>query len=72
MVTHDVMEAELLADRIAVMRRGVLMASDTPHALLTSHPDESVRNLMDMPRRQAERVQALIAEQGSVTERPRG
>jgi osmoprotectant transport system ATP-binding protein len=64
MVTHDVMEAVLLADRIAVMRHGTLVAYDVPHALLTEHPDAGVRSLMEMPRRQAERVQALIRERG--------
>jgi osmoprotectant transport system ATP-binding protein len=63
MVTHDVLEAVLLADRIAVMRQGSLVAYDGPHALLTEHPDPGVRSLMEMPRRQAERVQALIRTQ---------
>ena len=61
MVTHDVMEAILLADRIVVMRKGAIIANDQPHALLSEHPDAGVRTLMDMPRRQAQRVQALIA-----------
>jgi osmoprotectant transport system ATP-binding protein len=61
MVTHDVMEAILLADRIVVMRKGAIIANDEPHALLIEHPDAGVRTLMDMPRRQAARVQALIA-----------
>lgn len=64
MVTHDVMEAILLADRIVVMRQGEIIADDKPHALLTEHPDAGVRTLMDMPRRQAERVQALIEAGG--------
>jgi osmoprotectant transport system ATP-binding protein len=63
MVTHDVLEAVLLADRIAVMRQGAIVAYDGPHALLTQHPDPGVRSLMEMPRRQAERVQALIVTQ---------
>jgi len=60
MVTHDVMEAVLLADRIIVMRQGAVVADDTPHALLCDHPDAGVRALMDMPWRQAERVRALV------------
>ena len=32
MITHDMMEALLLADRIAVMRDGRLVAEGTPHA----------------------------------------
>ncbi len=64
MVTHDVLEAVLLADRIVVMREGRLVAAGTPHELLTEHPDAGVRALMDMPRRQAERVRALIEADG--------
>lgn len=62
MVTHDVMEAILLADRIVVMRQGRIVADDVPHALLKGHPEQEVRSLLDMPRRQAERVRALMAE----------
>jgi osmoprotectant transport system ATP-binding protein len=62
MVTHDVMEAVLLADRIVVMHAGAIVADGPPHELLTAHPDPAVRALMDMPRRQAERVRALLEE----------
>ncbi len=61
MVTHDVMEAVLLSDRIIVMRDGALVADGSPHMLLES-TDPAVRALMDMPRRQAERVTALMVE----------
>ncbi len=60
MVTHDVQEAVLLADRIVVMHGGKLLADDAPAALLKGHPDEAVEALMSTPRRQAERVRALI------------
>ena len=60
MVTHDVQEAVLLADRIVVMKAGRVLADDTPRALLTGATDPDVANLMDMPRRQAERVRALM------------
>jgi osmoprotectant transport system ATP-binding protein len=62
MVTHDVLEAVLLADRIIVMRGGDLVADGTPRELLSGHPDEGVRRLMEAPRRQAERVRAAIGE----------
>ena len=60
MVTHDVLEAILLADRIIVIRGGQLVADGEPHELLGEHPDAGVRALMDMPRRQAERVRSLL------------
>lgn len=61
MVTHDVLEAVLLADRIIVMRAGGIVADGPPRHLL-DHPDPDVRTLMDMPRRQTERVRSLIDE----------
>jgi osmoprotectant transport system ATP-binding protein len=59
MVTHDVMEALLLADRIVVMDAGRVLADGSPGALLAGHPDPKVQALMETPRRQAERVDAL-------------
>jgi osmoprotectant transport system ATP-binding protein len=59
MVTHDVMEALLLADRIIVMEAGVILADATPHALLSDQAPPAVRALMETPRRQAARVEAL-------------
>lgn len=63
MVTHDIFEAVLLADRIIVIRDGQIIADGTPHALLNDPPDDDVRALMDMPLRQADRVKALLEGQ---------
>lgn len=60
MVTHDALEALLLADRILVMRDGALVADGTPRELLNEHEDADVRTLLEMPRRQALRVAALL------------
>jgi osmoprotectant transport system ATP-binding protein len=64
MVTHDVQEAVLLADRIVVMHEGRIVADGTAHELLQDESDPGVRELMDMPRRQAERVSRLLGEEG--------
>jgi len=60
MVTHDVLEALLLADRIVVMRAGAIVASGTPHEMMNDPRDAEVRKLMDMPRRQMTRVAAML------------
>jgi osmoprotectant transport system ATP-binding protein len=60
MVTHDVMEALLLADRIVVLDKGEVLADGAPGDLLADHADPAVRALMETPRRQAERVEALM------------
>ena len=59
MITHDMTEAILLADRIAVMRGGRLLAQGTPSELAQSS-DAYVTELLRTPRRQAERLNALL------------
>ena len=59
-VTHDMVEALLLGDRIAVMRAGALVQLGTPHELLAQPADAGVAELMATPRRQAEAVDALL------------
>jgi osmoprotectant transport system ATP-binding protein len=62
MVTHDVMEAALLADRIVVMADGRVIADDTPAVLMAEHGDARVKALFETPRRQAGRVARLLVE----------
>jgi osmoprotectant transport system ATP-binding protein len=60
MVTHDVLEAVLLADRIAVMQGGRVLAHGTPRTLMSKQADPEVAALLGMPQRQAERVRAVL------------
>jgi osmoprotectant transport system ATP-binding protein len=62
MVTHDMQEAVLLSDRIAVMKGGRLLAHDTPRALMTSGQPPEVTALMAMPRQRAERIGAIMGD----------
>jgi osmoprotectant transport system ATP-binding protein len=64
MVTHDMQEAVLLADRIVVMRSGAVLASGTPRELMADTTDPEVADLMAMPRRQAERIRAIMVAEG--------
>ena len=60
-VTHDMVEALIIGDRIAVLDRGRLVQVGTPHTLLTAPADDYVRELMRTPRRHAAIVDELIA-----------
>jgi osmoprotectant transport system ATP-binding protein len=64
MITHDMTEAILLADRVAVMRGGRLLAEGTP-AELSKSGDAYVGELLRTPRRQAERLNALLPREGT-------
>jgi len=59
MVTHDITEAVLLADRIVIMRAGKVRADGRASDLLAS-ADADVRALMETPLRQAARVRARL------------
>jgi osmoprotectant transport system ATP-binding protein len=64
MVTHDVTEALLLADRIGVMNEGRLLQGGTPHELLAEPADEYIASLMETPKRQTEIIRRLEQENG--------
>jgi osmoprotectant transport system ATP-binding protein len=61
MVTHDMTEALLSADLIAVMNVGRLLRLGTPHELLTEPGDPFVAALMSSPKREADHLEALAA-----------
>lgn len=59
LVTHDMSEALLLADRIIVLGGGGILADLPPRELLQYRGDESVRAMLDVVRDQADRLEAL-------------
>jgi osmoprotectant transport system ATP-binding protein len=63
-VTHDMIEALIVGDRIAVLQEGRLVQVGTPSELLRSPADDYVRQLMHTPRRQAELVDGFLASGG--------
>jgi osmoprotectant transport system ATP-binding protein len=64
MITHDMTEAILLADRVAVMRAGRLVAQGTS-AELSESGDPYVGELLGTPRRQAARLSELLPRNGA-------
>jgi osmoprotectant transport system ATP-binding protein len=59
-VSHDMSEALLLADRIAVLEAGRVVQVGSPAELLASPADAGVAELLATPRRQSERVEKLL------------
>jgi len=60
-VTHDMTEAMLLGDRIAVMKDGALVQEGTPNELLAAPADDFVRALVDTPKKRAKRLAQVLA-----------
>ena len=60
LVTHDMAEALLLADRVGVMHAGRLVQIGTPAELLRTPADEHVALLLATPRRQARLLDELL------------
>ncbi len=59
MVTHDMAEALLLADRVLVMDAGRIVADCTPRALIAGEGGAQADALVAVPREQARRLRAL-------------
>jgi osmoprotectant transport system ATP-binding protein len=60
MVTHDMAEAVLLADRTVVLKSGRILADGAPADLLAQSTDPDVRALLEAPKRQAERLRERL------------
>lgn len=59
MVTHDMAEALLLADRILVMAKGRIVGDATPTSMLAGEAGPEADALVAVPARQADRIAAL-------------
>ena len=59
-VTHDMTEAMMLGDRIAVMREGALVQIGTPNELLSAPADGFVRSLVETPKKRARRLAEVL------------
>ena len=61
LVTHDMAEALLLADRVLVMAAGRIVADTSPADLIAGGGGAAAQALVAVPRHQAERLRALGA-----------
>ena len=59
-VSHDMVEAMLLGDRIAVMKDGKIIQIGVPKELLLRPANDHVRELMETPMRQARAVDDIL------------
>lgn len=59
MVTHDMTEALLLADRVLVMEAGRIVADESPSALVAGAGGAAAQALVAVPRHQAQRLAEL-------------
>ena len=64
-VTHDMAEALLLGDRVAILDAGQLVRVGEPGALLSDPGDPRVEALLATPQRQIERIEALLARRSA-------
>jgi osmoprotectant transport system ATP-binding protein len=60
MVTHDMMEALILADRVAIMQEGRIVAFGTPSELISGTENAYADKLLDAPRQQSEKLSKIL------------
>jgi osmoprotectant transport system ATP-binding protein len=65
LVTHDMTEAFLLADRMAVMREGRLVQIGTPHEIVSNPADAFVRAMIENPRKRARALARAMEANGA-------
>ena len=65
LVTHDVIEALVLADEIVVMDRGALVQRGAPRAIVESPADDFVARLIGSPSRDLARISSLRPGRGA-------
>jgi len=65
LVTHDMAEALLLADRVLVMQAGRIVADATPAELLAGGGGAAAQALVAVPRQQAERLREIARGQAA-------
>jgi osmoprotectant transport system ATP-binding protein len=63
-VTHDMVEALLLGDRIGIMNGGKLIQVGTPRELLLHPANDYVRRLMETPKQHASVIERLMSKAG--------
>ncbi len=71
-VTHDMVEALIVGDRIAVMHDGRLVQVGTPRDLFHAPANDYVRQLMETPTRQARLVDELLEGRPQAADPPAG
>ncbi len=63
MVTHDLMEALILADHVAIMQEGKIVAMGTPKELLSKADNKYAEKLLDAPRQQSEKLAEILKKE---------
>ena len=62
LVTHDMAEALLMADQVAVMKDGALLQAATPTEILAKPADDYVAALVSTPKAEADALEALAED----------